>query len=875
MPAPPPERPVAFFANGYGDALIALPALRALAARFDGRLTFACRAGARHPFHDDLPLREIVEVPMWWDAERRHFDPLALAERLAGCDLLVSLVPWSSTSLDGLQDALRPAPSIGFSPRFDVALARDRSKHDADRVFDAVRALDPAARIQAFATPPSYGGDAEAAAARILARVPSQMRVLTVHTDTLQLKMWPAERFRQVLATFLDRHPDVVALVVDPVDHGLAGDPPTERVIPCPGLSLDVAWSLVAASDLFLGVDSSMLHAADLARVPGVALFGPTRPAEFGFRFGRGRHVAGEASMLEVSEHAVLAALEQVAGDHAPSRRALRTILSASLGDAVRPGNESQLVEGRQGLASLEVLRAPANAPPSVVVKWRPDAARRAEALRTELSALEFLAGCDGAPVPRYHGGSAQAGVLVVDRVAGQPLSTGLDDPAGDGAALLTTWARAFGRLQAATAGQEAAFTAERERVGLAPERPAHSLPAERLQAVLAELGLAEARHAVEEVGAIARDRARTPLRAFLHGDPCPDNVLVDDAGRATLIDFEHGRFGPALDDLAAAHAAFPRCWCTGTVDQPTLALLEAAYREAVVGAIPQLGDDGTFADMLAAAAAWWAMTALARLWPPTPGPAARRTRAERLPGALLAFAETAERLGRLPALAAASAAIAGAIQERWAIRDLPHYLALPADGTEAADAVLAVTASWRIRGRNGAAARGHGRVGAAAAELHAVNAEQWRAEDAVRRPGATDAEVAAGKREIDRLNLRRHRAIERLDERLLASLPLDPRAELHSETPGLIADRLSVLALRIEHTAARALDDPRLRPQLAAVEEQFDDLHTTLGRLLAACRDGRVRFRRYPAHKLYDGGAGPEPARAAPPREAAPQPAS
>ena len=40
-----PERcrtPVVFFANGIGDTVLALPALRALAALFPGRLSLVC-----------------------------------------------------------------------------------------------------------------------------------------------------------------------------------------------------------------------------------------------------------------------------------------------------------------------------------------------------------------------------------------------------------------------------------------------------------------------------------------------------------------------------------------------------------------------------------------------------------------------------------------------------------------------------------------------------------------------------------------------------------------------------------------------------------------------------------------------------------------
>jgi ADP-heptose:LPS heptosyltransferase len=94
--------------------------------------------------------------------------------------------------------------------------------------------------------------------------------------------------------------------------EGLNVGPERDRIFPYLGLPLDLAIGLVANADLFVGIDSSMLHAADLAGIPGVGLFGPTRAATWGFRFGPHRHVE-MSTMADITVEDVLAAMEDLA----------------------------------------------------------------------------------------------------------------------------------------------------------------------------------------------------------------------------------------------------------------------------------------------------------------------------------------------------------------------------------------------------------------------------------------------------------------------------------------------------------------------------------------------------------------------------------
>lgn len=148
--------------------------------------------------------------------------------------------------------------------------------------------------------------------------------------------------------------------------------------------------------------------------------------------------------------------------------------------------------------------------------------------------------------------------------------------------------------------------------------------------------------------------------------------------------------------------------------------------------------------------------------------------------------------------------------------------------------------------------------------QQHHANFELWHIEDEARRPDATDREVADVKRRIDGTNQRRNNLVEQLDELLLERLRVLglPRAEapLQSESPGLIVDRLSILALKIYHTREEAerLNAPeghqaRNRSRLATLEEQRADLASCLDVLWRETLEGQRRFKVYRQLKMYN----------------------
>lgn len=147
---------------------------------------------------------------------------------------------------------------------------------------------------------------------------------------------------------------------------------------------------------------------------------------------------------------------------------------------------------------------------------------------------------------------------------------------------------------------------------------------------------------------------------------------------------------------------------------------------------------------------------------------------------------------------------------------------------------------------------------------LHQANFELWHQEDKARDPHAGDAAIATAKRAIDVINQRRNDRMERCDELLLERLAAEklpnPGAELHSETPGLMLDRLSILSLKLYHTREETERIPsphghreRNLRRLAILENQRNDLAMCLDRLWQRVLRGDRRFQVYRQLKMYN----------------------
>jgi hypothetical protein len=143
----------------------------------------------------------------------------------------------------------------------------------------------------------------------------------------------------------------------------------------------------------------------------------------------------------------------------------------------------------------------------------------------------------------------------------------------------------------------------------------------------------------------------------------------------------------------------------------------------------------------------------------------------------------------------------------------------------------------------------------------HRMNFDLWHEEDIARRDDLDPARVREAKRAIDRFNQARNDAVEQIDLWIHARLPpMSTDVPLHSETPGMIVDRLSILALKHYHMqeqacreTATAVHRDACRRKAEVLARQRADLQACLEILQQQFHHCERTFRLYQQYKMYN----------------------
>lgn len=143
----------------------------------------------------------------------------------------------------------------------------------------------------------------------------------------------------------------------------------------------------------------------------------------------------------------------------------------------------------------------------------------------------------------------------------------------------------------------------------------------------------------------------------------------------------------------------------------------------------------------------------------------------------------------------------------------------------------------------------------------HLENFSLWHEEDIARRDDLGAERIRQAKRTIDRHNQRRNDLVEQMDRLLVQQLqPRESGCSFNSETPGMMIDRLSILALKEYHMQEEVLrldateeHRGRCATKLTTIRRQIQDLSAALHELVLQVRQGTRSFRVYFQFKMYN----------------------
>ena len=148
--------------------------------------------------------------------------------------------------------------------------------------------------------------------------------------------------------------------------------------------------------------------------------------------------------------------------------------------------------------------------------------------------------------------------------------------------------------------------------------------------------------------------------------------------------------------------------------------------------------------------------------------------------------------------------------------------------------------------------------------ENHDFNFQLWHEEDIARSDEISLERLREAKRNIDRFNQARNNAMEKIDDYILGKLHesglLTTGGSLHSETPGMMIDRLSIMTLKEYHMQEQASRDDasaehreKCMARVEVLQDQQRDLAHALSVILKELILGQRRFKVYRQFKMYN----------------------
>ena len=138
-----------------------------------------------------------------------------------------------------------------------------------------------------------------------------------------------------------------------------------------------------------------------------------------------------------------------------------------------------------------------------------------------------------------------------------------------------------------------------------------------------------------------------------------------------------------------------------------------------------------------------------------------------------------------------------------------------------------------------------------------------WHEEDIARIKDIDPLRIVEAKRNIDQYNQSRNNSMEKIDEWILNYIEINAipaGTKLHSETPGMMIDRLSIMTLKkyhmqeeVDRTDASAEHIAACAARVKVLTEQITDLSNALQQVISDIENAVLSFKVYRQFKMYN----------------------
>lgn len=284
----------AVFANGLGDAVLALPALRALK-----------RSAAFSRLATPVAPQLDILFDEFTDERRRiglgpgnAFAHDQLRAALGDSGVVAFFTTGETESLRAwLNHTAGQVTSLGLSDLFGDETVQARG-HYFDRYLEIARTLTGVGSLETFAY--RHTCRQWAPFERDLGPRLADFDYWVLHPDTKAHKNLPASFWNQLVSIVLRRRPDTHLVVVGRDHRAFVDEMRSDRRVILAPSNFALCTYLVSHTARFCGVDSCFLHYADLQRVPSLGLVRGGADLE---RWGL--HLTPVRDMLQIDDEAV------------------------------------------------------------------------------------------------------------------------------------------------------------------------------------------------------------------------------------------------------------------------------------------------------------------------------------------------------------------------------------------------------------------------------------------------------------------------------------------------------------------------------------------------------------------------------------------